>query len=145
MLSVVGGYIERIRKCRHSIAHIDIASSRLTCGFALAFERAMEDNSPISFSPWRRLYLPRRRKQEDGKEWQNEKTEGRENLPKWHWTNVIRIVLDSRTILSNHIEQCSELSYQTISFIPGLIYKRMILSIAFWSAFDMQFELDYDN
>ena len=42
MLSVVGGYIERIRKCRHSIAHIDIASSRLTCGFASAFERAME-------------------------------------------------------------------------------------------------------
>ena len=41
-LSVVGGYIERIRKCRHSIAHIDIASSRLTCGFAAAFERAME-------------------------------------------------------------------------------------------------------
>ena len=41
-LSVVGGDIGQVRKCMRSIAHIDIASSRLTCGFASAFERAME-------------------------------------------------------------------------------------------------------
>ena len=59
-----------------------------------------------------------------------ERKDRKKRRPKWHWTNVIRIVLASRTILSNHVHPCAELIYQTTSFIPILIYKRMTLSIA---------------
>ena len=116
----------------------------LVCSVLSRVERAMEVNSPISFSPWRRLYLLWRRKERMARNERpkrpKEDTEGKYRNGTEPMTFVTSLLseLSSQRVYLNVLN----FSIQTGSFIPYLSLRIWQCQCLYWSAFDMQLDLN---